>query len=565
MLVKELVLDHQEQEARRQAEMLHKIAPNSERYARLALSPTEVLDSRSDRAVGFAQETEFYAAYRRNGLQVAHDTAERRFSGGPAVILLFDKVVEYGRDASLSVYTHRVVRVLNKDGINRFGEVAMPRGADLLELRTIKAGGQVTEPEFAPQKPTISMPALEPGDCIEEEFVEHFRSAWEAPQNNFSFTFGSFVAPLLYSRFVVVAPENNPLEVFRSGASEAGVSGSEISGSEAYERKLPAAKIEHSGGRTIEVWEQNNIPQTAAESLLPPGEVLPSITIKLPENTRARLRDQLIEQTRIGLRVMEMTNSVPAAVGEHERAKMLYRLVTAKVRSSGAWTENSAEDTLQNLEGSRTSALLALFHASGLKASLLLGRKAGSRCSSSSDLSCYTEPLVRLWFSDGQVLDMDVESDELPFGSVLPVVERKDALLVPLTVEEESGTQRVAITPRPVQEKSVAEGNLVLQEDGSLAAHLSIRLGVARAQQVRATLQAANSTDRQAFFEQLAIRIFPGATGASGSVAHDDDPEQPLELALDCTVPQLGRSAKSQPRSGPTRPGPGTSRSVCPQ
>jgi tetratricopeptide (TPR) repeat protein len=528
MLVEELVLDHQEQEARQQAEKLHRIAPNSERYARLALSPAEVLDSRSDRATGFTrgftQKTEFYAAYRRDGLQVAHDTAARHFSGGPAVILLLDKVVEYGRDASLSVYTHRIIRVLNKDGINRFGEVEVPRGADLLELRTVKADGQVIEPELAQQKPTISMPALEPGDSIEEEFVEHFHAAWEAPQNAFSFTFGSFVAPLLYSRFVVVTPEKNQLEVFRPGAAEG---------------RTPAQKTDHAGGRRIEIWEQNNIPQTAAESLLPPGEVLPTITIKLAENPPARLRDQLMEQTHIGLRVLEMINSLPAATSEHERAKALYRLITTKVRSSGAWTEYSAEDTLQNLEGSRTSTLLALFRATGIKASLLLGRKAGSLCASSSDLSCYTEPLVRLWFSDGQILDMDVESDALPFGSVLPVVERKDALLVPLTAEDENGAQRVAVLPRPVQEKSLAEGNLVLQDDGSLAAHLTIRLGVARAQQVRATLQAANSTERQAFFEQLAMRIFPGATGVSGSAAHEDDPEQPLELAVDCTVPQL--------------------------
>ena len=45
-------------------------------------------------------------------------------------------------------FQHRlIVRVQNKDGIDKFGEVTIPEGADVLLLRTVKADGSTREPE----------------------------------------------------------------------------------------------------------------------------------------------------------------------------------------------------------------------------------------------------------------------------------------------------------------------------------------------------------------------------------------------------------------------------------
>jgi hypothetical protein len=52
-------------------------------------------------------------------------------------------------------------------------------------------------------------------------------------------------------------------------------------------------------------------------------------------------------------------------------------------------------------------------------------------------------------------------------------------------------------------------------------------------------LRNSGERERQAFFEQLAMRIFPGATGVTGDIAHENDPEQPLKLSLHCTAPQF--------------------------
>jgi hypothetical protein len=52
-------------------------------------------------------------------------------------------------------------------------------------------------------------------------------------------------------------------------------------------------------------------------------------------------------------------------------------------------------------------------------------------------------------------------------------------------------------------------------------------------------LRNSGERERQAFFEQLAMRIFPGATSVTGVATHESDPEQPLKLSVRCTVPQF--------------------------
>jgi Domain of Unknown Function with PDB structure (DUF3857)/Domain of Unknown Function with PDB structure (DUF3858) len=522
MLIQELVLSNQLSAARLQAKQLHDLAPNARSYSQLALDPSSAQDSRSPRAEGFTRGQKFYTPYRRDGIELARKTAERTFSGGPVVVLLADKAIEIKADGSVSVYVHRMTRPLNKDGISRYGEIALPRSADLLELRTIKASGQVIEPELAQQKSTISMPALEPGDAIEEEYVLHYPELEQAPETAVSLTFGSFDAPILYSRLVLLSPPDFRLQV----REQAGA---------------PQPLVGGAGQTVVRIWERANISQTIAEPFLPSINLLPAVTVTAAERTRERLRDQLMDSTRAGLHVHEALSSLSflPSTGEMERAKLLYRFVTKKIDSTGPdWAGNAAEDTLQNGQGSRTSALLALARAAGINAGLLLARKLDQKCWPDGDLSCYTEPLVRFWFAHGEIADVDAESYDLPFGAVSPTLDTREALFVPLISADEKRPQMAALAGKLTGEKSVVEGELSFNRD-DLVAELDIRLGSGRAQEIRNLLRSAAPRERQAFFEQLAMRIFPGAGAVSGSAAHEDNPEQPLRILLHCTVPQF--------------------------
>jgi tetratricopeptide (TPR) repeat protein len=522
-LVEQLVLDNQLSAAQLQAKQLREISPNAHGYERLAEEPGTVQDSRSQRAGGFLQGSEFYVLYRRDGTEMVRKTAQRSFSGGAAVTLLSDRVILVQSNGLVSVYTHRITRPLNKDGITHYGEVTLPRDADLLELRTIKSSGEIIEPELEQQKPTISMPALEPGDAIDEEYVTHYAALDEMRDGSRDFTFGSFDAPIVYSRMVLLSPADDKAQIGEYA-------------------EPPQPLVGENNGTIVRIWERNNIPQTLAESFLPSTYLLPTVSVFTAEKTRDRLRDELIDATRIGMHVNEaaLNMQLAPALSDTEKAKRLYRFVTTKIDSTGPdWANNPAEDTLLNGQGSRTSALLALARSSGLKADLLLARRIDQSYSKAGhELSCYTEPLVRFALKNGNTFDVDAESEDLPFATVPPSLEAGDALLVPILAEDEKKPEIVALSTRPATEKTVAEGDLSFHQ-GDLTASILVRLGPARAQEIRNLLRTSGESERQAFFEQLAMRIFSGATSVSGLVDHEKDLEYPLELQLRYTVPQF--------------------------
>lgn len=520
LLVEQLLLDNQISAAKLQARQLREIAANAHDYVPATKETVVAQDSRSERAEGFANNAEFYVPYRRDGIEMVRKSAQRSFSGGEAVILLSDKVLRIRRDGPVSVYVHRITRPLNKEGISRYGEVTLPRGADLLELRTIKANGEIIEPELAQQKPTISMPALEPGDAIEEEYVLHYAELDQMPESSSAHTFGSFAAPILHARMVLLSP------------AAAAVSLREQAGP-------PLPLVGENNDVVIRIGERDNIAQTIAESFLPAVNLLPTVTVTSVEKSSARLRDQLIDCSRVGLHVNEAAAELHLSQtgGEVEKAKRLYRFVTSKIDSTGPdWASSPAEDTLANGQGSRTMALLALARTVGLKAELLLARKIEQNCG--KDLSCYTEPLVRFWLPNRESADVDAESDDLPFGAIPPSLDAREAHLIPLLAEEEKKPEIVTLNSRLAGEKSMAEADLSFS-DGDLVAGIHVQLGSVRAQEVRNVFRSAGERERQAFFEQLAMRIFPGAGSVTGVASHENDPEQPLKLSVRCTVPQF--------------------------
>ena len=55
-------------------------------------------------------------------------------------------------------------------------------------------------------------------------------------------------------------------------------------------------------------------------------------------------------------------------------------------------------------------------------------------------------------------MDVDAESDDLPFGAIPPIARSPRCPFIPLPAEEEKKPEIVALTSRPANEKSMAEG-----------------------------------------------------------------------------------------------------------
>jgi uncharacterized protein DUF3858 len=172
-------------------------------------------------------------------------------------------------------------------------------------------------------------------------------------------------------------------------------------------------------------------------------------------------------------------------------------------------------------------------------------------------MACYSQPLVRLWV-DGQIVDADAETDGLAFGALPPIIDRSHALLIGLpshaTDQMSQTAQIVPLSSSPIQERSVGEGDLFLDNRGNLTAAVHIRLGSGRSQEIRASLRSGNDHERRSLLEQLAEHLFSGATKVTGEVLHLSDPEQPLEVELQCNVPQFLNMERGHRKIGQLAP-----------
>jgi tetratricopeptide (TPR) repeat protein len=92
-------------------------------------------------------------------------------AGASAVRLLDSGATQIFADGGGVERVHTIARVFDKKGIAKFGEAHIPSDAQVVRLRTLKKDGRVLEPESIPEKEGISLPALEPGDAVEIDYL----------------------------------------------------------------------------------------------------------------------------------------------------------------------------------------------------------------------------------------------------------------------------------------------------------------------------------------------------------------------------------------------------------
>jgi tetratricopeptide (TPR) repeat protein len=544
LLGRELALAGKEAEARTAIQQLAELAPNSERYRRMALTARNdvmaVLDEPDANTHAFDAET-FYAPYRRDGMEMVKQTANRRFLGGSAVRILDDQVTRLWPDGRVSVYVHRITRVLDRGGVEKYGEVEVPRGAEILELRTIRKDDTTAEPEMTSAKMTISMPGLLPGDAMDVEYVVHHGDGdgIEAHAEEFAHTFGSFRAPILSSRLVVLTPTSEHQTIVASPAA-------------------PGINESETDGTHVRIWEKKDIAQSVEEVASAKSDALPTVRV-LPtlergwEAVRDSVRETAVDAGRVGPRVK-------AAVGEIRTesddvvARELYRTVTTTLRSTTPSFGDDvppAEETFANGEGSRTAALLALSRARGLQADLVLARNKGTAAPVTPAANVYTRPLVRFRLRDPQRgthdVVVDADTDGLPFGTLAPNIAHSDSLLVTLPAEKHNASVETAILQLAANhaiDESIARAEIKLEANGDLRADVTILLGAWRGAQMRAILARIEKKQRGHFYQQLVARIFPGAENVTGEVKNEESPEKSLELVLHCSSPKFVNLAR---------------------
>lgn len=199
MLVRELQLSGDDQQAQRAAAEWLRIAPNAENYRRLAAGSSGLL-SEQPSAQTASPNKDFYQPYRRDASVIARQAATAS-SPAESLELVDDHVAIVRPDGSVSLYVHTARHAFTEAAAAKIADSPLPRDAQVIAVRVIHSNGSATAV-------VGSTPALAAGDTIDAEYLLHYAGDGGIPEHPevFQFVFGSFDEQVLHARFVVLMP-----------------------------------------------------------------------------------------------------------------------------------------------------------------------------------------------------------------------------------------------------------------------------------------------------------------------------------------------------------------------
>lgn len=475
--------------------------------------------------------------------------SDRRYDA-PAVFVLDRLAERVFPDGTRMLLTHGIVRVQSKEALDRWGEVNVPAGAEVLTLRTVKADLTVREPEDIFGKESVSAPELEPGDFVEWETLETVEpSAAFAPGFlGQRFYFQSNEAPLDLSEYLVVLPTTAEVSFDRRAQAPAPLEG----------RRGDGLRTLYFVARQV----PQVFPERAADNAL---QWIPSVRLASQVDARswaAFVAERLSTIARPSPQVEDVAAEVlaeagGASAGQADRAAALVAWTTKNIEAEGT-ADEPATFALARGRGNRLAVALALGRALGVRAEPVMVRPlsvaAHDDVSSPEEVMSFSE--VILYFPDlpsasGQPgVFVDLRLRHAPFGYVPPGLDGARALNL-------DGVPR--FTSSLVSDRREVDLRLAVALDGGATLKVSEHLVGSPAIEWAEALEqiGADEDKRQRRFEDAYLaHQFPGAELQKVSFdVRDGEVHLNYEAKLERLASVSSRGMTVEPRFFVSQPG----------
>lgn len=470
--------------------------------------------------------------YRRDGAEVIREleASGRRYE--EPMVLVFDYTVyRVFEDGSMLELTHNIFRLQSQEAVDAMGEFAVPDGAQMLTLRTVKQDGRRLEPDEIAGKDTISFPSLAPGDYIEFEYLRP-RGAPAGYPGGFvgdRFYFRNFETPFDLSQLTVVTPSSVELVVDPRG---------------------PAPRTEErveEGTRVYRWTVRESRPMVQEPGSVSSHEFFPSIYwghgatwAMYVESLRDVLADRDVRDPAAVRLVRQITGERGDRASAEGRARAIYRWVLENVEDSDD-VFGLAPAMLAARTGNRARVLRYLLEVAGLDADLVLARSYAADATE-SDLpndETYQNVLVRVRGAEGHHW-LHTGLRGAPFGYVPPVLAGMDALVL-----NEAG-ERARVAERPLEaDRRVVELDVELTRAGGARLEVVETFHGTGAVLWREQLEEVPDADLQQRFESAYVAsLVPGGRLTRLAISGREDPEQPLVLRYEVETEALARRAR---------------------
>jgi len=394
---------------------------------------------RSARALGMSLPLDGFRVDGRAAIR-AFEAAGGHYAA-PAVLVLDRGVTRVFDSGATMSLTHEIVRVDSKDAIDRWGEIEVPAGAEILTLRTHKPDGSTREPEEIAGKDTISAADLDIGDYVEWELLET-----HAPSEAFApgflgerFYFQSFDAPMARSEMVLVAPAGLAIEIDRHAGA-------------------PLAQVRAAAdGTQVTSFTATGVPQLFAErSAVPAIEYVPSVRVSSGVGWTPWARyiaEELHDAVRASPEIRALASllgrapaqkagplAAPSGSASGDRARdaaAIVDWVTENVEASDDLAD-PASFTLARGRGSRVALALALAREMGVPARAVLARSRlvadAAAAAAPEELENFSDTLLAFEVGSParpQTIFSDLRLRHAAFGYVPPGLDGARTLSLP--------------------------------------------------------------------------------------------------------------------------------------
>ena len=413
--------------------------------AALAAHPEMPEILRAARALGGALPLD---AFRLDGAKVIRDfEASGRRYPAPAVVILDRTVTRVFSSGAEMVLNHEIVRVQSKEAIQKWGEINVPAGTEILVLRTHKADGSTREPEELAGKDTISAADLAVGDYVEKETIET-RAPRDAfvtasgpggaagppgdPSGGFlgdRFYFQSFDAPLDRSEYLLVTGRETADQMHFD--RRAGAPAPERAPAPPPPRTADVVQAHPTGGpevpTVVTTFTATNVSQLFGErSSVPSIEYVPSVRVSVGVQWAAWarfLREQIYGTWRgapgLDRAATEIRASCPDEARPEARAAALVAWVGHNIDADDDLRDSASMGVARG-RGNRLAIMLALARTLGLQAQPVLARSVltadGQAPTPLEEADDFAEPLIRFELPGHHIVYADPRLKRAPLG-----------------------------------------------------------------------------------------------------------------------------------------------------
>jgi hypothetical protein len=461
----------------------------------------------------------------------AYEAARPRRTDDTSSTLVLDAAeVEFHRGGAYTERTHQVIHVLDPQGVEQYGEVSLPPGAEVLSVRTIKRDGRAVEPERISRdgKGTLSLAGLEPGDYVRLEWLRSDRGLGAAIAAE-PFYFRTAGARMFLSRYVVAAPAGLGLSLDAHG--------------------LEPPAVAREGGFDVARVATRDVPAHVREPGQPGlGEILPHVQAGIAgdrEEIQKDLADFFPQLIRPTEEVRAFARAVREEAGKDAGPAALARAAWARVSREILGSGDDvlpASECLSRGRGSRLVVLEAVLTELGVRSRVAFARpfSADPTPRRFASHATWTYPLLRI-DAGREVIWHDPTLRQAPLGTVPSSVLGVEAIVLPFPGEP---LELVRTAERaPVEDRRVVSVQITLEPDGGASFVGTERYFGATAAAAKGAVERLDETERRQMLEANLARTFRGLSLSSAAIEGENDPSAPFTLAWKGKAPGLARAS----------------------